>query len=250
MKIIWTWGLGWRWDSTECLWRSRTKYASPKQTACGISMSAKGKLLLGSFGMRFSFKFWVLFELQSWSKSQHGVGGGESFSCSSSPLYLSKGRACICTEFLVHMNSYQKTWSMGLHTTSQTRVGLLGLWIVSLQCCFTPWSVDVDVARYLYLRNNVGCHVGVWMKVMQGDRVSKGWDPWVIYILPNNKGLGSTLGLKGIDLECPPHKGRPHLEHIPYAVCIASYPPAHMLPLWPQDITTVLCVLAKLNCLK
>lgn len=76
MKIIWTWGLGWRWNSTECLWRSRTKYASPKQTACGISMSAKGKLLLGSFGMRFSFKFWVLFELQSWSKSQHGVGGG------------------------------------------------------------------------------------------------------------------------------------------------------------------------------
>jgi len=139
---------------------------------------------------------------------------------------------------------------MGLHTTSQTRVGLLGLWIVSLQCCFTPWSGDVDVARYLYLRNTVGCHVGVWMKVMQGDRVSKGWDPWVIYILPNNKGLGSTLGLKGTDLECPPHKGRPHLEHIPYAACIASYPPAHMLPLWPQDITTVLCVLAKLNCLK
>ena len=198
MKIIWTWGLGWRWDSTECLWRSRTKYASPKQTACGISMSAKGKLLLGSFGMRFSFKFWVLFELQSWSKSQHGVGGGGKLFMLFLTVLSLQGEG-------VHLH-----WVFGSHELI---------------------SEDLIHGITYHIPNKSG-------------------SPWVIYILPNNKGLGSTLGLKGTDLECPPHKGRPHLEHIPYAACIASYPPAHMLPLWPQDITTVLCVLAKLNCLK
>lgn len=37
----------------------------PEKTSCGLGMGAREKLPLGSYQLRLSFKFLVLFELQS-----------------------------------------------------------------------------------------------------------------------------------------------------------------------------------------
>lgn len=66
-------------------------------------------------------------------------------------------------------------------------------------------------------------------------------------ILPNKRGLASVPGPEVRAMEQWVSLSG---AHPPYTAHNAGFPPAHVLPLWPQDITTVLCVLAKLNCLK
>lgn len=236
--------------------KEQNKVCQPQANSLWYLYDCKGEIASGKLCDEVFFQVLDSIWASSWSKNQHGVGGwGKLFMLFYIIVSLKREGICIFTVVLDHINSKQKTWSMGLHTTSQPTVG--------------PEDQDMASLKIKYLgavdcKSSVLFHSMVWWRGYsqislpkercglscwgvdedhaRRQRVSKWWDPWVVYTLSNNKGLGNTPGLENTDQECPPHQGCPHLEHIPYCSmrCQLS-PSSHAAPLAPRHNNRFVC---------
>ena len=110
MKIIWTWGVRWRWDSAEHWWKSRARYTTPSKQLVVLIWLQEWSCLWEALGWGFLSSFWFYLNFKVEAKmKEHGLVGGNAFHGLSHHRISPRGGSASALMFSVHNKPKPKT---------------------------------------------------------------------------------------------------------------------------------------------